>query len=53
MFFLVVLFVYYSVENRRRDRTYGLASQVTSAEEVAEDISNKTDREIPHFRYVL
>jgi hypothetical protein len=52
IFFLCLLWVYYFVENSRRDRKYGVATAISQDEELEEDLSNKTDREIPHFRYV-
>lgn len=53
MFFLLCLIAYYVLENRRRDRVYGLAQDVTENEELEQDLSNQTDTEIPSFRYVL
>ncbi|KAL4907220.1 hypothetical protein BDW74DRAFT_189742 [Aspergillus multicolor] len=53
VFFIILLLVYYSWENRRRDRLYGPPGQFTESEEVAEGLSNKTDLEIPSFRYIL
>ncbi|KAL5339026.1 major facilitator superfamily domain-containing protein [Aspergillus crustosus] len=53
VFFLILLLAYYSWENKRRDRVYGTAGQFTESEEVAQGLSNKTDLEIPSFRYVL
>lgn len=52
IFFLCLLGLYYLFENSRRDRKYGVASAISRDEELEEDLSNKTDREIPHFRYV-
>ncbi|KAK4888351.1 hypothetical protein LTR27_012760 [Elasticomyces elasticus] len=52
VFFLCLLWVYYRVENSRRDRKYGAANAIPQDEELEEDLSNKTDREISHFRYV-
>ena len=50
---LIGLFSYYIFENRRKDRVHGLPSQLSANEELAQDLSNKTDREISSFRYVL
>ncbi|KAL4900896.1 hypothetical protein BDW74DRAFT_187977 [Aspergillus multicolor] len=52
IFFLVLLYIYYEFENCRRDRKYGRA-QEGSAEYVSEEILNRTDRQIPSFRYTL
>ncbi|OJJ52430.1 hypothetical protein ASPSYDRAFT_164820 [Aspergillus sydowii CBS 593.65] len=51
-FFLLCLWAYYLYENARRDRVYGRASEITETEEMRDELSNKTDREIPSFRYV-
>jgi hypothetical protein len=53
VFFLILLLAYYAWENKRRDRVYGAAGRFTESEEVAQGLSNKTDLEIPSFRYVL
>ncbi|KAL4782146.1 major facilitator superfamily domain-containing protein [Aspergillus varians] len=53
VFFLVLLLIYYAWENKRRDRVYGPPEQFTESEEVAQGLSNRTDLEIPSFRYVL
>lgn len=53
IFFLLLLLAYYAMENRRRDRLYGPVSQITVQEDIAESISNKTDRENDQFRYVM
>lgn len=52
MGFLLGLLAYYILENHRRDRVYGLPSETTENEELAQELSNRTDREIPSFRYV-
>jgi hypothetical protein len=52
IFFLICLYVYYIWENRRRDRLYGSPQQLTEAEELHDELSSKTDREIESFRYV-
>ncbi|GAB1208468.1 hypothetical protein APSETT445_007218 [Aspergillus pseudonomiae] len=52
-FFLVCLFVYYIVENKRRDSAYGPPTQLTEEEERMQGLSNKTDLEIESFRYVI
>ncbi|KAL2816615.1 MFS general substrate transporter [Aspergillus cavernicola] len=52
IFFLVLLYIYYEYENRRRDRKYGPAHQ-TPTDYVTEDFLNLTDRQIPSFRYTL
>lgn len=51
--FLILLFVYYQYENRRRDKVYGLVSSVDSEEELADELSNQTDRSITSFRYMI
>ncbi|KAL4787060.1 major facilitator superfamily domain-containing protein [Aspergillus varians] len=51
IFFLVLLYIYYEFENRRRDRKHGPADRVT--DHVTEDFLNLTDRQIPSFRYTL
>ncbi|KAJ5184052.1 hypothetical protein N7492_001668 [Penicillium capsulatum] len=53
IFFLLCLYVFYVLENRRRDRRYGSPRQLTEAEELQDEFSNKTDHEIESFRYVL
>lgn len=53
IFFLVCLYGFYVWENRRRNRLYGSPSQVTEAEELEDELSNKTDHEIESFRYLL
>ncbi|KAJ5371514.1 uncharacterized protein N7496_007606 [Penicillium cataractarum] len=53
IFFLICLYVYYMWENRRRDQLYGSPRQLTEAEELQDELSNKTDGEIDSFRYVL
>lgn len=53
LFFLLCLYSYYSWENRRRDRLYGSPEQMTVGAELQDELSNKTDREIESFRYLL
>lgn len=53
LFFLICLYVYYRWENRRRDKAYGLPEQLTVDAELQDELSNKTDREIESFRYLL
>ncbi|OQE12849.1 hypothetical protein PENFLA_c061G00751 [Penicillium flavigenum] len=53
MFFLICLYVYYVWENRRRDRQFGTPGQMTETEELQDELSNKTDREIGSFRYMI
>lgn len=53
IFFLICLRIFYMWENSRRDRLYGLPTQITSTEELEDEFSNKTDHEIDSFRYVL
>lgn len=52
MGFLLGLLAYYIWENKRRDRVYGLLEETPENEELAQELSNRTDREIPSFRYV-
>ncbi|KAJ5910649.1 hypothetical protein N7504_005292 [Penicillium tannophilum] len=51
--FLILLYVYYTWENRRRDRVYGSLENVTIGAELQDELSSKTDREIESFRYLL
>ncbi|KAI1609278.1 MFS transporter [Exophiala viscosa] len=51
--FLVCLLVYYIWENRRRDRLHGPSRRMSLDEELREDLSGKTDRELIDFRYVI
>jgi hypothetical protein len=51
VFFLACLLVYYLWENKRRDRKFGPPSLASQAEELAEDVSNKTDMQLSGFRY--
>lgn len=53
IFFLVILLVYYVWENNRRDKLFGLSAQLTDEQELHEDISNKTDKQLVNFRYVV
>lgn len=53
LFFLICLYSYYTWENRRRDKLYGLPEQITVGAELQDELSNKTDREIESFRYLL
>lgn len=53
LFLLICLYTYYTWENRRRDRLYGSPEQITVGAELQDEISNKTDREIESFRYLL
>ncbi|KAL2830983.1 MFS general substrate transporter [Aspergillus pseudoustus] len=53
IFFLILLFIYYEYENRRRDKKYGPAHLQAEADYVTEDFMNLTDRQIPSFRYTL
>lgn len=51
--FLICLYIYYVYENRRRDRLYGSPEVITVGAELQDELSNKTDREIESFRYLL
>ena len=53
LFCLICLYTYYIWENRRRDRLFGLPEQMTVGAELQDELSNKTDREIESFRYLL
>lgn len=53
VFFLASLLAYYKWENKRRDRAYGEAIVTSEIEEIAEELSNKTDRQLSTFRYTL
>ncbi|KAL2784127.1 MFS general substrate transporter [Aspergillus keveii] len=52
IFFLILLYIYYEYENRRRDRKHGPPSQ-GDTDYVTEDFLNLTDRQISSFRYTL
>ncbi|KFY11409.1 hypothetical protein V492_04490 [Pseudogymnoascus sp. VKM F-4246] len=52
-FFLVCLYLYYHYENKRRDKLYGSETTIGSDQELADELSNQTDRTITSFRYVL
>lgn len=56
-FFTFALFLYYIFENKRRDVKYGLPATVSESmsesEEQELEVSNKTDRELTDFRYIL
>jgi len=51
--FLICLYLYYQYENRRRDKLYGSVPAVGSDQELADELSNHTDRTIKSFRYML
>jgi len=53
IFFLMSLLAYYVWENRRRDRVFGLVAEISEAQDLAEDLSNKTDMQLQNFRYTL
>jgi hypothetical protein len=53
VFFLGCLFVYYTWENKRRDRQTGAVSERLDVHDLIEEQNNKTDKEIPSFRYTL
>ncbi|KAH8429143.1 uncharacterized protein LDX57_006813 [Aspergillus melleus] len=53
IFFLILLYIYYEYENRRRDRKYGPPNQEAAEDYVTEDSLNRTDRQNPSFRYTL
>jgi hypothetical protein len=53
VFFLGCLFAYYAWENKRRDRQKGTVSEDLDTHDIIEEIHNKTDKEIPTFRYTL
>lgn len=48
---LILLTLYYLFENRRRDRA--LAERNETIDELGEELSNLTDREMKGFRYVI
>ncbi|KAL4941184.1 major facilitator superfamily domain-containing protein [Aspergillus oleicola] len=52
VFFLVCLLVYYSWENKRRKK-FGVPTDATEVEAIAQGLSDKTDLEITSFRYIL
>ncbi|KAF3400120.1 hypothetical protein F1880_008158 [Penicillium rolfsii] len=51
VFFLGCLWVYYTWENKRRDRNNVAVSEGSDAYDFMEAQNNKTDKEIPSFRY--
>ncbi len=51
--FLVCLWFYYHLENRRGDAVYGPSTQITTRDILQAGLEGKTDREIEIFRYVL
>lgn len=53
MGFLLGLMGYYTWANHRRNQIHGRPEDITENEELAQDLSNRTDQEIPSFRYVL
>ncbi|EHK25581.1 uncharacterized protein TRIVIDRAFT_31825 [Trichoderma virens Gv29-8] len=53
IFFVFSLFLYYFFENRRRNTKFGLPADASESDELEAEISNKTDRELANFRYVL
>ncbi|CAI7645495.1 unnamed protein product [Penicillium pancosmium] len=53
VFFLGCLFAYYAWENRRRNRQNGIVSEDSDAQDVVEEMQNRTDQEILTFRYTL
>lgn len=53
IFFLICLYFYYLWENHRRDRLHGSPEQMTVGAELQDELSNKTDRQIDSFRYIL
>jgi hypothetical protein len=53
MLFLGCLFAYYAWENKRRDRQDGIVSEDSDAQDIVEDMRNRTDQEILNFRYTL
>ncbi|OQD90016.1 hypothetical protein PENANT_c002G09519 [Penicillium antarcticum] len=53
IFFLLCLYCYYVYENRRRDKLYGSPEEITEGAELQDELSNKTDREIESFRYLI
>lgn len=50
---LVGLYVYYSWENKRRDRVYGSPDALTVDQQLQMELLNVTDQENESFRYVL
>lgn len=50
---LVGLYVYYSWENKRRDRVYGSPDALTIDQQLQMELLNVTDQENESFRYVL
>ncbi|PCG91071.1 Major facilitator superfamily domain, general substrate transporter [Penicillium occitanis (nom. inval.)] len=50
---LVGLYMYYSWENKRRDRVYGSPDALTADQQLQMELLNVTDQENESFRYVL
>ena len=48
----IILRIYLIWENRRRDKKTGVVSDITEDQIRASDLTDATDKEIPHFRYV-
>ncbi|RFU27511.1 hypothetical protein B7463_g8822, partial [Scytalidium lignicola] len=53
IFFLICLLLYYIWENRRRDALYGKPNELSTGEELQDELANITDTELHSFRYVL
>ncbi|EXJ73474.1 uncharacterized protein A1O5_03235 [Cladophialophora psammophila CBS 110553] len=51
--FLACLRVYYLCENARRNKRYGQSQRLSVHEALREDLSGKTDQQLPDFRYVI
>jgi len=51
--FIILTYVYYVYVNDRRDRLNGPIETLDESAELAEEISNLTDKQLKGFRYVL
>lgn len=53
LFFLIILFVYYVFENKRRNSKYGRPETIPQDVDIDEMLKDHTDRTVTGFRYVL
>ncbi|OAP65297.1 MFS transporter, ACS family, allantoate permease [Fonsecaea erecta] len=51
--FLACLLAYYVWENARRNKRHGPSQRLSGSDALREDLSGKTDRQLPDFRYVI
>lgn len=53
VFFLGLLITFYTWENKRRDSKQGRVVENSDPLDLVAEQANKTDRQIPSFRYVI